>query len=237
MEQLRWLPDELGSRYVFINQPAFMVYYHNNNKEELSMRVVVGRQDAPDLLLRRPDPDRRVQSVLGRSAVDHHQRDAAEAARRSELSRPHGLSGRGERTRRSRRPASTGTARPRVDRVRQPPSGDNALGELKILFPNSHAIYMHDTPSKSFFKKDMRALSHGCVRLADPRAMAAAVLKTSVADVAKQIATGQNKAVQVPAEGSGLHRLFHRMAEQGRRRAISSTMSTSATPTRRRRSK
>ncbi|MGO4610403.1 L,D-transpeptidase family protein, partial [Variovorax sp. 2RAF20] len=47
--------------------------------------------------------------------------------------------------------------------VRQPPSSDNALGELKILVPNSHAIYMHDTPSKSFFKRDMRALSHGCV--------------------------------------------------------------------------
>jgi murein L,D-transpeptidase YcbB/YkuD len=82
--------------------------------------------------------------------------------------------------------------------VRQPPSSDNALGELKILFPNSHAIYMHDTPSKSFFKRDMRALSHGCVRLADPRAMAAAVLGTTVDDVAKQIATGQNHAVKVP---------------------------------------
>jgi murein L,D-transpeptidase YcbB/YkuD len=44
----------------------------------------------------------------------------------------------------------------------------------------------------------MRALSHGCVRLADPRAMAAAVLNTTVADVAKEIGTGQNHAVQVP---------------------------------------
>ena len=42
MEQLRWLPPELGPRYVFINQPAFMVYYYNNNQEQLSMRVVVG---------------------------------------------------------------------------------------------------------------------------------------------------------------------------------------------------
>jgi len=57
---------------------------------------------------------------------------------------------------------------------------------------------MHDAPSKSFIKKAMRALSHGCVRLADPRAMAAAVLDTTVDDVAKQIATGQNKGVSVP---------------------------------------
>ncbi len=82
--------------------------------------------------------------------------------------------------------------------VRQPPSSDNALGELKILFPNAHAIYMHDTPSKSFFKRDQRALSHGCVRLADPRRMAAAVLGTSVEDVGKEIGGGSNKALQVP---------------------------------------
>ena len=63
--------------------------------------------------------------------------------------------------------------------VRQTPSEANALGELKILFPNKHAIYMHDTPQKELFERDMRAFSHGCVRLADPRGMAAAVLGTS----------------------------------------------------------
>ena len=44
-------------------------------------------------------------------------------------------------------------------------SGGNALGELKILFPNCHAIYMQDTPSKSLFSRDTRAYSHGCIRL------------------------------------------------------------------------
>ena len=60
--------------------------------------------------------------------------------------------------------------------IRQAPSEANALGELKILFPNKHAIYMHDTPQKAFFARDVRAFSHGCVRLQDPRGMAAAVL-------------------------------------------------------------
>ena len=83
--------------------------------------------------------------------------------------------------------------------VRQPPSDDNALGELKILFPNAHAIYMHDTPSKSFFKRDMRALSHGCVRLAEPRKMAAAVLGVSESDVDAEIAAGKNVAEKVTA--------------------------------------
>jgi murein L,D-transpeptidase YcbB/YkuD len=84
--------------------------------------------------------------------------------------------------------------------VRQQPSEANALGELKILFPNKHAIYMHDTPQKSFFSRDMRALSHGCVRLSDPRAMAAAVLGVDKDKVASDIATGKNMSVPVPTK-------------------------------------
>lgn len=76
--------------------------------------------------------------------------------------------------------------------MRQQPSEANALGELKILFPNKHAIYMHDTPQKAFFQRDMRALSHGCVRLQDPRGMAAAVLDTSVDYIADKLAQGHS---------------------------------------------
>ena len=70
----------------------------------------------------------------------------------------------------------------------QPPGDRNALGRVKIEFPNKHAIYMHDTPEKSLFKHDMRALSHGCVRLEHPREMAAALLGTSVDHIDKRIA-------------------------------------------------
>jgi murein L,D-transpeptidase YcbB/YkuD len=82
--------------------------------------------------------------------------------------------------------------------VRQPPGDDNALGELKILFPNKHAIYLHDTPAKSLFKKAVRDFSHGCVRMEDPRGMAAAVLGISREQVADYIGTGRNQGVPVP---------------------------------------
>ncbi|WP_184354870.1 L,D-transpeptidase family protein [Rhizobium sp. BK602] len=197
MEQLRWLPSELGSRYVFINQPAFMVYYHNNNQEQLSMRVVVGSKQHQTFFF-----EDQVQTVefnpfwgVPQSIIINEMLPKLRAD-------PNYLDRMGYQVEVGGRAVASSS----VDwygstknlSVRQPPSSDNALGELKILFPNSHAIYMHDTPQKSFFKKDMRALSHGCVRLADPRAMAAAVLSTTVDDVAKQIATGQNKAVAVP---------------------------------------
>ncbi len=57
-------------------------------------------------------------------------------------------------------------------RIRQRPGPGNALGEVKFLFPNQQAIYMHDTPSKGTFERAFRAASHGCVRLSDPWALA-----------------------------------------------------------------
>jgi len=52
--------------------------------------------------------------------------------------------------------------------VRQPPGEHNALGHLLFMFPNEHAIYLHDTPSRGLFAAQRRAFSHGCVRVDDP---------------------------------------------------------------------
>ncbi|SMC80772.1 L,D-transpeptidase family protein [Rhizobium sp. RU36D] len=196
MEQRRWLPDDLGSRFVFINQPAFQAYYFNEGKQQIAMRVVVGSKSNQTYFFQ--DQIETVefnpywgvpQSIIVNEMLPKLRADPSYLDRLGyEVS--HG----------GRKVASSQVnwnTNPNVD-VRQPPGGDNALGELKILFPNSHAIYMHDTPSKSFFQRDMRALSHGCVRLAEPRVMAAAVMGTTVAEIGKQIASGQNRAVSVP---------------------------------------
>ena len=60
--------------------------------------------------------------------------------------------------------------------VRQPPGDGNALGRIKFMFPNKHSVYLHDTNARSFFGRDKRALSHGCVRVDQPFAFAEAVL-------------------------------------------------------------
>lgn len=61
--------------------------------------------------------------------------------------------------------------------VRQKPGGSNALGLVKFMFPNEHSIYIHDTPSRSLFELENRALSHGCIRIQDPAKFAALLLK------------------------------------------------------------
>jgi L,D-transpeptidase YcbB len=62
-------------------------------------------------------------------------------------------------------------------RLRQRPGPDNALGEIKFVLPNGHSVYLHDTPAQALFRQNRRAFSHGCVRLADPLALAEFVLR------------------------------------------------------------
>lgn len=197
MEQARWLPDGLGSRYVFINQPAFTASYTDNGAEQFSMRVVVGSKANQTYFFQDEIQTVEVnpywgvpQSIIINEMLPKLRNDPGYLDR---MGYQVEVGGRSVPSSSVNWNGSTASVA-----VRQPPSSDNALGELKILFPNAHAIYMHDTPSKGFFKRDQRALSHGCVRLADPRRMAAAVLGTSVEDVGKEIGGGRNKALQVP---------------------------------------
>jgi murein L,D-transpeptidase YcbB/YkuD len=196
MEQMRWLPNDFGSRYVFINQPAFKVYYHENGREVFSMKTVIGSKANQTYFFQ--DTIRLVEynpywgvprSIIVNEMLPKLRQDPSYLDR---LGYETSLGG--------RRVSSTEIDWHSTDAVdvRQPPGRGNALGQLKIMFPNKHAIYMHDTPQKKFFERDMRALSHGCVRLAEPKKMAAAVMGTSIEEVEAEIATGQNKQVKVP---------------------------------------
>ena len=60
--------------------------------------------------------------------------------------------------------------------MRQRPGSANALGRIKFMFPNGHAVYLHDTPSKSLFQRDVRTYSHGCIRVMNPMDFADALL-------------------------------------------------------------
>ncbi|MDA8870622.1 L,D-transpeptidase family protein [Rhizobiaceae bacterium] len=195
MERLRWHPDQLGATKVVINQPAYRASYWEDGREKLSMRTVVGKpenqtnffHDTIDYVEFNPYwgiP----KSILVNEMLPKLRRNAGYLDKLGyEITDLRG------------RPVSgwnvdwwsVGASFPY--NVRQPPGPKNALGELKIMFPNKHDIYMHDTPARSLFKRDKRAYSHGCVRLADPRAMAAAVLGTSVSHVDERVSQRKNR--------------------------------------------
>ena len=192
LEQLRWLPREFPNSFIFLNEPAYEVTYFNDGKPQLTMRAMVGKPTAQTYFF--VDHVKDVEynpywnvprSIVINEMLPRLYRD------------PGYLNSKGYEVadQRGRQIASNSvnwaavaSDKTSVD-VRQPPGDANALGLVKIEFPNKHAIYLHDTPEKSFFARDMRALSHGCVRLQHPREMAAAVLGTTVDHVDKKIAT------------------------------------------------
>jgi len=194
LEQLRWLPSDLGSPRVFVNQPAFTASYIVGNEPKLSMRVVVGKPSNQTSFFY--DEIEQVdynpywgvpQSIIVNEMLPRLRGDPGYLDRAGyEVTDASG----------KRIPSSAinwGAYGSKVPyNVRQSPSEANALGELKILFPNKHAIYMHDTPSKSLFERETRAFSHGCIRLQNPRGMAAAVLGTSVDYIAQKLKQGHS---------------------------------------------
>jgi len=200
MERSRWLPHELGDRRVFINQPAFTATYREPGKDPLSMRVVVGKKsnqtnffyDEIEIVEYNPywgvPYSIIVNEMMPKLAQDPSYLDRAGYEVTT-------VSGR-KVSSASVDWYSVATKKSSIN-VRQYPGRSNALGEVKILFPNKHAIYMHDTPAKRLFNKDVRAFSHGCVRLHDPKAMAAAVLGKSKDYVTGRIAAGKNEQEKV----------------------------------------
>jgi len=202
LEQLRWLPHELGETRVFINQPAFTAQFIDHGVEKLNMRVVVGKPSNQTSFFY--DEIEQVdynpywgvpQSIIVNEMLPRLRNDPGYLDRAGyEVADSKG-----------RRISSSsinwwayGSKVPYS--IRQTPSEANALGELKILFPNKHAIYMHDTPQKDLFDRDVRAFSHGCVRLKDPRGMAAAVLGKSIEHVEEKLAKGHSfeKTLKIP---------------------------------------
>ncbi|MES0808814.1 L,D-transpeptidase family protein [Roseibium sp. SCPC15] len=203
MERSRWIPEELGDRKVFINQAAFTATYTSPDEVPLSMRVVVGKKsnqtnffyDKIEIVEYNPywgvPYSIIVNEMLPKLAQDPSYLDRAGY----EVTTPGG-----------RQVSSSAVdwyavaSKQQSINVRQYPGRSNALGEVKILFPNRHHIYMHDTPAKSLFKKDMRAYSHGCIRLHDPKAMAAAVLGKSKDYVTSRISEGRNEQEKVAGD-------------------------------------
>ena len=180
LERWRAMPDDLGARHLFVNIPAFHLIAREDGKPVLDIRVVVGKLtnktpvfsstmstivfspywNIPDSIVdgetvpaMAKDPaylarnNIEVLSASNASPVDYSDVDWDDAGQRRRLA------------------------------FRQKPGPGNALGFVKFLFPNQYDVYIHDTPADRLFSRVSRALSHGCVRLEQPEALARYVLR------------------------------------------------------------
>ncbi|TVQ40627.1 MAG: hypothetical protein EA356_00925 [Geminicoccaceae bacterium] len=171
------LHHRLGERYVMVNVPAYELVYVRGGTVHHRANVVVGAvqfqtpifSHAIDHLVFNPSwsvP----RSIANRSLLPQFQADAAKMEREGyRLVNADGQ---------ALRPTEVDwAAKSSVPfRVQQRPGPANALGDVKFMFPNEHAVYLHDTPSKSLFGRPMRAASNGCVRVQDPMTLAELLL-------------------------------------------------------------
>ncbi len=161
MERWRWLPADLGRTHVFVNIPEFKVRVIRDGRVIDENRTIVGKPDSPtpifsgEMTYAVVNPSWTVPpSILKSQFLPGLARDPNYAARLGYQVVKRGNS----------------------IAIRQPPGERNALGFIKFMFPNDHAVYLHDTPNRSLFSRSERALSHGCVRVDDPFRFAQVVL-------------------------------------------------------------
>ena len=159
LERYRWMPRSLGDRYVYVNVPAFHLDAYDNGRPVLSMRVIVGQDYADQATPAFADLMTYIEfapywNVPEKIAEEEIWPKVAEDPGYLERNEYEVVNDRGG------------------PRVRQRPGEKNALGRAKFIFPNDLNIYLHDTPARSLFQRDVRAFSHGCIRIEKPLELA-----------------------------------------------------------------
>jgi murein L,D-transpeptidase YcbB/YkuD len=186
LERHRWLPRSLGTRYIYVNVPAFQLKAFDKGEPVLEMKVIVGQEyedkatpvfsDSMETVVFRPywnvTPDIQAKEIEPKLASDPGYLAANDMEYWNE----------------------GGTRR-----IRQRPGPKNSLGFVKFLFPNDFNIYLHDTPNHELFDKDVRAFSHGCIRVEKPAELAQWVLGWDASRVDQAMREGDdNQSVKLP---------------------------------------
>jgi L,D-transpeptidase YcbB len=204
MERERWLDFDRSVRHIWVNQPEFTAKIIDHGKTVFQTRVVIGK-NVPDQ--RSPEfSDQMEHMVINpswgvpRSIIVKEYLPLLQQNPNA-VGHLQVVDGRGRVVPRGSVNFAAYSARNFPYALRQPPSDGNALGLVKFMFPNQYNIYLHDTPSKPLFEKEVRAFSHGCIRVADPFDLAYALLSlqstTPEADFKAVLDTGRETTVEL----------------------------------------
>jgi len=180
LERGRWLLHDLAERFVIVNVAAFEVYYVRDGQVAWRERAMVGKPYRKTPIFRSDlsylvfNPTWTVPpGILANDILPAQRRDSSYLAKKG--LRVIDSAGRVVPT--SSVDWAHATAKNFRYQIRQEPGPDNSLGRVKFMFPNSHSVYLHDTPHRELFEKDARAFSSGCIRVQSPLELAALLLE------------------------------------------------------------
>jgi murein L,D-transpeptidase YcbB/YkuD len=140
MERWRWLPRDLGQKYVIVNVPGFHATLVENGVNRWKHKAIAGATKTPTPQL----------AVMATGVMLNPWWEVPPSITREVAGKPGYVAVKGKDG--------------KVQRWRQPPGPSNALGQMKFVMYNPQNIYLHDTNARSRFSSRMRALSHGCIR-------------------------------------------------------------------------
>ena len=176
MEQWRWMPAELGATHIAVNIPEFTVRVMKDGAAIHTERIVTGKYETQTPIF----------SDSMRTVVFQPSWNVPESIKINELlpklrAGGNPIAGQGLAIKRNGRNLDVWdidweTADIRQYHIYQPPGDANVLGIVKFLFPNKHAVYLHDTPSKKLFNEKVRMFSHGCMRVRNPVRLAEVIM-------------------------------------------------------------
>jgi murein L,D-transpeptidase YcbB/YkuD len=186
MERWRWLPQDQGRFFVTVNVPEFTLRVVKDDETIHESRVVVGKTNTPTPVFSNEmktvvfGPYWNVPTSIKVNEIRPYVRRSGGwfgGGWNTAVFQRHDL-----RIKYGGREVDPGSLDwNRVDirslHLYQPPGPRNVLGRVKFMFPNKHDVYMHDTPQKHLFAKQVRAESHGCVRVQNPDQLAAIILQ------------------------------------------------------------
>lgn len=152
MDRWRWLPRDLGPKYIIVNVPSYYATLVENGVTRWKTRAVAGAIKTPT-----PQLNATAVGVILNPWWEVPKSIAPEVAGKPGYVAVKGKDG-------------------KVQRWRQPPGPTNALGMLKFVMYNEQNIYLHDTNAKSRFNSQIRAASHGCIRTKDVLELATMLL-------------------------------------------------------------
>lgn len=178
LERLRWLPQKFEDIYLIVNVPAMNLYLNIDNKDTMHMRVVIGKKSratptmSADMVNIVFNPTWTVPPGIMKKDIipGINKKGAAYLEKKGLAIFTHG----GKPLNLDSITVTKSNFKKYV--FRQPPGYRNALGRVKFNLPNKHNIYLHDTPSRSDFRKKKRDKSSGCIRVQHPRDMAGYIL-------------------------------------------------------------
>ncbi|WP_426059769.1 L,D-transpeptidase family protein [Hymenobacter sp. B1770] len=207
LERLRWEPGA-DSLYLAVNIPSYTLQVVRGAKVAASHRVVVGKvtSPTPELYSRvtyfQAAPEWRVpESIAANEMLPKLRRDPGYLDDRGfEL-----FNAAGKRVNPYRVDWNEVQPGAFPYSIRQAPSTENALGEVVFRFANPYAVYMHDTPTKSAFKANTRALSHGCIRVEKPLELARFLLTRDAKNTPDRLEDLQNSLDRGRTKAFGLH--------------------------------